>query len=78
MKINNFRKNATITRNTRSSIYVLTKTAKTAAMMSETAYQLVCTHFLKEAILSSDNNSFRNVANGPDGSTSRHFWNTSQ
>lgn len=44
----------------------------------ETVYQLEIIHFLNDAILSSDSNKRRNVANGPDGSTSRHFWKTSQ
>lgn len=47
-------------------------------MTNATVYQLEIIHFLKEAILSSDNSKRRSVASGPDGSTSRHFWKTSQ
>lgn len=47
-------------------------------MIKLTAYQLLMTHFLNDAMLSSDNSNFRNVANGPEGSTSLHRWNTSQ
>lgn len=46
--------------------------------MSATTNQLDKTHFLKDSIDSSDNKSRRSVAKGPAGSTSRHFWKTSQ
>lgn len=57
---------------------LLTRRVRTPMTASATVYQLVCIHFLNVAILSSDNRSLRNVAKGPEGSTSRHFWKTSQ
>lgn len=47
-------------------------------IMRATTNQLDKTHFLNDSIDSSDSKSRRKVANGPAGSTSRHFWKTSQ
>lgn len=47
-------------------------------MMRATINQLDKTHFLNDSSDSSDSKSRRNVARGPAGSTSRHFWKTSQ
>lgn len=47
-------------------------------IISETMNQFDRTHFLNDSIDSSDSNSRRSVARGPAGSTSRHFWKTSQ
>lgn len=43
-----------------------------------TIYQLARSQFLNDAMLSSERRSFLSVASGPEGSTSRHFWKTSQ
>lgn len=47
-------------------------------MINATMNQLETTHFLNDSNDSSDNSRRRNVARGPAGSTSRHFWKTSQ
>lgn len=50
----------------------------TARRISSAAYQWRSTHRLNPAMDSSDRRSLRRVASGPDGSTSRQRWNTSQ
>lgn len=56
----------------------LTMMVTKAATMKSKRYQWSTTHLLSEAILSSESKRRRSVANGPEGSTSRQRWNTSQ
>lgn len=64
----------------RKRVKLLVLTSRMAMMMTTKTMvnQLDMIQLFTDSMLSSDSKSFRNVAHGPDGSTSRHFWYTSQ